>query len=123
MQCIFPFAYFVQCNNNGNNLRKALDFEVAGRRGRGLPNLTWKRQVWEHISQIELKREDGIDRVKWCLRTVAKHEVNPVTCVYADKTGFKKLDLSLSLSLQKTYIQFHLVNTDPVKPDIGQFEP
>ena len=52
--------------DNGNNLRKALDFEVAGRRGRGLPNLTWKRQVWEHISQIELKREDGIDRVKWC---------------------------------------------------------
>ena len=27
--------------------------------------MTWKRQVEEHINQIELKREDAIDRAKW----------------------------------------------------------
>ena len=50
--------------NNGDVLRRALDFEVAVRRGRGRPNKTWKRQVEEHINQIGLKREDTIDRVK-----------------------------------------------------------
>ena len=49
--------------NNGDALR-ALDFEVAGRRGRERPNMTWKRQVEEHINQIGLKREDAIGRVK-----------------------------------------------------------
>ena len=44
---------------------RALNFEVAGRRGRGRPNMTWKRQVEEHISQIGLKREDAIDKLKW----------------------------------------------------------
>ena len=51
--------------DNGDVFRRALDFEVAGRRGRGRPNMTWKRQVEEHINQIQLKREDAIDKVKW----------------------------------------------------------
>ena len=51
--------------DNGDVLRRALDFEVAGGRGRGRPNMTWKRQVEEHINQIGLKRKDGTDRVKW----------------------------------------------------------
>ena len=50
--------------DNGDVLRRALDFEVSGRRGRGLPNMTWKRQVEEHIIQIGLKREEAIERVK-----------------------------------------------------------
>ena len=85
--------------DNGDVLRRALDFEVAGRRGRGRPNVTWKRQVAEHIIQIGLKREDSIDRVKWrndvtnCWE--ARGESGP--CINADKTGFKKLYLSLSL--------------------------
>ena len=29
--------------NNSDILRRALDFEVTGRRGRGRPNMTWKR--------------------------------------------------------------------------------
>ena len=49
----------------GHVLRSALDFEVAGRRGRGRSNMTWKRQVEEHINQIGLKREDAIYKVKW----------------------------------------------------------
>ena len=51
--------------DNGDVLRRALDFEVAERRGRGRPNMTWKRQVEEHINQITLKREDAADRAKW----------------------------------------------------------
>ena len=51
--------------DNDDDLRRALDFEVAGRRGRGRPNMTWKRQVEKHIYHIGLKREDAIDKVKW----------------------------------------------------------
>ena len=51
--------------DNGDVLRRALNLEVAGRRGRGRPNMTWRRQVEEHINQIGLKSEDAIDRVKW----------------------------------------------------------
>ena len=51
--------------NNGDVLRRAMDFEVAERRGRGQPNMTWKRQVEEHINQIGLKNKDAIDRTKW----------------------------------------------------------
>ena len=40
-----------------------LNFEVAGRRGRERRNMTWKRQMEEHINQIGLKRKDA--RVKW----------------------------------------------------------
>ena len=51
--------------HNGDVLRRVLDFEVAEKRGRERPNVTWKRQVEEHINQIRLKRKDAIDRVKW----------------------------------------------------------
>ena len=51
--------------DNDNVLRRALDFEVARRRGRGRPNMTWKRQVEEHTNQLGLKREDAVDTVKW----------------------------------------------------------
>ena len=55
----------VLSRDNGDVLRRALDFEVAGTRVHGLPNMTWKRQVEEHINQTGLKREDAINRVKW----------------------------------------------------------
>ena len=42
--------------DHGDVLRRALYFEVAVRRGRGRPNMTWKRQVAKHINQIGLKR-------------------------------------------------------------------
>ena len=47
---------------NGDVLRRALDFEVAGRRGRGRRIMTWKRQVEEHIDEIGVKKEDSINR-------------------------------------------------------------
>ena len=78
--------------DNGNVLRRALVFEVAGRRGHGGLNVTWKRQVEEHINQIGLKREDAIDRVKWqdgVYKLLKKHEVNLATCINVDTTRFR----------------------------------
>ena len=43
--------------DNGDVLRRALDFEMAERRGRELPNMTWKMQVEAHFDQIELKKK------------------------------------------------------------------
>ena len=37
---------------------------MAERRGRGRPNMRWKRQVEEHTDQIGLKMEDAIDITK-----------------------------------------------------------
>ena len=39
--------------DNGDVLKRALDFAVAGRRGHGRPNMTRKRQVKEHIDRTE----------------------------------------------------------------------
>ena len=50
--------------DNDGVLRRALDFEVAQKRGRGRLHMTWKRQVEKHTNQIGQKR-DAIDRVKW----------------------------------------------------------
>ena len=51
--------------DNGDVLRRVLDFKVAGRRGRGRLNMMWKGQVEEHNDRIGLKKEDAIDRTKW----------------------------------------------------------
>ena len=56
---------YVLRRDNGDVLRRVLDFEEAGRREPGWPNMTWRRQVEEHINQIGLKREHAIGRVKW----------------------------------------------------------
>ena len=50
--------------DNGDILRRVLDFEVAQRRGRARPNVAWKRQVEEHTHQIRLKKENAIDKAK-----------------------------------------------------------
>ena len=57
-------VWHVLRRDNGDVSRRTLDFEVAGRRGRGRQNMTWKRKVVEHTNQIELKKEDAIDRAK-----------------------------------------------------------
>ena len=55
---------YVLSRDNGDVLRRALDFEVAGRRGRGRPNMTWKSQLDEHTAPIGLKQKDALDRTK-----------------------------------------------------------
>ena len=37
--------------DKGDVLRRALEIEKAGRKGRGRPNKTWKRLVEEHINR------------------------------------------------------------------------
>ena len=59
------YEHFLR-RENDNVLRRALDFEVAGRREHGRPNIAWKRQLKEHTGQIGLKKEDAIDRTKSC---------------------------------------------------------
>ena len=51
--------------DNGDVLRRVLDFEVVERRECGRSNMTWKRQVEKHTAQIGLKKENAIDRAKW----------------------------------------------------------
>ena len=63
--------------------------------------MTCKRQLEEHTDQIGLKKEDAIDRAKWrdgvyeLSRRIRRIWPPALT---QKKTGFKKVDLSLSLS-------------------------
>ena len=44
-------------------MRVALDFEVSGKKKRGRPKKTWKKQVEEETERISLK-EDALNRAK-----------------------------------------------------------
>ena len=46
-------------------LRVALNLEVSGKRKRGRPKKTWKKQVEEEIEKVGLKKEDALRRYKW----------------------------------------------------------
>ena len=46
-------------------LRVALNLEVSGKRKRGRPRKTWKKQVEEETEKIGLKKEDALRRDKW----------------------------------------------------------
>ena len=46
-------------------LRVALDLEVSGKRKRGRPKKTWKKQVEEETEKIGLKKKDALIRDKW----------------------------------------------------------
>ena len=46
-------------------LRVALDLEVSGKRKRGRPKKTWKKQMEEQTEKIGLKMEDTLNRDKW----------------------------------------------------------
>ena len=43
-------------------LRVALNLEVSGKRKRGRPKKTWKKQVEEETEKIGLKKEDALRR-------------------------------------------------------------
>ena len=60
--------------NDDSVLRVALDLEVSGKRKRGRPRKTWKKQVEEETEQIGLKKEDSLRRDKWRdgMRAIAK---------------------------------------------------
>ena len=46
-------------------LRVALNLKVSGKRKRGRPKKTWKKQVEEETQKIGLKKEDALRRDKW----------------------------------------------------------
>ena len=46
-------------------LRVALNLKVSGKRKRGRPKKTWRKQVEEETEKIGLKKEDALRRDKW----------------------------------------------------------
>ena len=51
--------------NDGHVLRKALDFEVKGKRKRGQPKKTWKTQVEKESKSVGLEKEDALNQARW----------------------------------------------------------
>jgi len=59
-------------------LREAWQFKVDGRRGRGRPRNTWKKQVEKEMQKAGLKREDAHDRAKRRgVQTIAVRNIRP----------------------------------------------
>ena len=54
--------------DDGHILRKALEFEVKGKRKRGQPRKTWKMQVDKESRSVGLKKEDALNRARWGVR-------------------------------------------------------
>ena len=55
-------------------LRVALNLEVSGKRKRGRPKKTRKKQMEEETEKIDLKKEDALRRDKWSdeVRSIAE---------------------------------------------------
>ena len=51
--------------DDGHVLRKALEFEVKGKRKRGQPRRTCKMQVEKESRIVGLKKEDALNRATW----------------------------------------------------------
>ena len=49
-------------SEDGHVLRRALEFEVKGRRKRGRPKKTWKKQVEEECRRVGLRVDDALNR-------------------------------------------------------------
>ena len=60
-------------------LREALQFEVDGRRRRGRPRNTWKKQVEKEMQKTGLQKEDAQDRTKWRegVKSIAMRNIRP----------------------------------------------
>ena len=52
-------------SDDGHVLRKALEFEVKGKRRRGRPRKTWRSQVEKESKSVGLEKEDALNRVRW----------------------------------------------------------
>ena len=61
----------IRCNehvprrDDNSILRVAPNLEVSGKRKRGRPKKTWKKQVEEETEKIGLKKENALRRDKW----------------------------------------------------------
>ena len=53
---------------DGHVLRKALEFEVKGKRKRGWLKNTWKMKVEKGSRRVGLEKEDALNQVRWRVR-------------------------------------------------------
>ena len=78
--------------DEGDVLRRALEFEVDGKRQKGRPKVIWKEQVEREMRKIGLRAEDAQNREKWRgnVKMIGYLQcgVNPATSGQGDKTGF-----------------------------------
>ena len=51
--------------DDNSALRVALNLEVSGKRKRGRPKKTWKKQVEKETEKIGLKKKDALRRDTW----------------------------------------------------------
>ena len=51
--------------DDGHVLRKALEFEMKGKKKRGRPKKTRKTQVEKESESVGLEREDALNQVRW----------------------------------------------------------
>ena len=68
-----------------NVIKKALQFEVSGSRGR--PKQTWKKQVENEMKKNGLVKEDARDQAKWRGAVKTMTIRNPANSVDGDNTG------------------------------------
>jgi len=76
--------------DDGHILRKALKFEVRGKRKPGRPKKMWNTQVEKERKSVGLEKKDAMNRARWRVgvREIATG-VNTTTPVYRDKPGSK----------------------------------
>ena len=74
--------------DDGHVLRKALEFEVSGRRKPGRPKKTWKMQVEKESKSVGLEKKDAMNRVRW---RVAVREIAAGVDLATPVDGDKKL--------------------------------
>ena len=76
--------------DDGHVLRKALEFEVRGKRKQGRPKKTWKMQVEKGSKSVGLEKKDAMNQARWRMgvREIAAG-VNPATAIYGDKPRSK----------------------------------
>ena len=51
--------------DDGHVLRKALEFELKGKRKRGQPKKTWKTQVEKESKSDGLEKKNAMNRARW----------------------------------------------------------
>ena len=66
-------------SDDGHVLRKALEFEVRGKRKQGRPMKTWKTQVENKSRSIGLKKKGTMDGARWRegVREIAPGQIRP----------------------------------------------
>ena len=73
---------------DGHVLRKALEFEVRGKRKPGRSKKTWKTQVEKESKSVGLEKKDAMNQARWRVGVgEIAAGVIPATSVYGYKTG------------------------------------